>query len=179
MVSIRRAQPRDAGALAELAERSFRDAFADSNDPVDMEIHCGERFGEAVQAREIADPDWVTLLAEGNGQLVGFAQVRLNAPMDCVAARRPAALYRIYVASPWHGRGIAQQIMDEVMAVAAQDGSDRIWLGVWEENRRAMAFYRKYGFEVVGAHEFTFGTERQQDLVMARDVKGRRRGSQP
>ena len=172
MTSIRRAEATDAAALAELAERTFRDAFAESNTPVDMEIHCRERFGNDIQAREIADPTCVTLLAEADDQLIGFAQVRLNASMDCVAAQRPAELYRIYVASPWHGRGIARQLMDEVMAVAAQDGSDRIWLGVWEENRRAMAFYRKYGFEVVGAHEFRFGTERQQDLVMVTGIGG-------
>jgi ribosomal protein S18 acetylase RimI-like enzyme len=169
--TIRRARPEDAAALADLAERTFREAFTASNDPVNMEIHCGERFGEEVQAREIADPDCVTLVAEAEGQLAGFAQVRRNAAMACVTARRPAELYRIYVLQAWHGRGIAQQIMDEVMAVAARDGSDRIWLGVWEENRRAMAFYRKYGFEVVGAHEFTFGTERQQDLVMVTEAR--------
>ncbi len=174
MVSIRRATARDAGPLAELAERTFRDAFAESNNPVDMEIHCRARFGKDIQAREIADPGWATLLAEAGDELAGFAQVRLNAPKDCVAARRPAELYRIYVARSWHGRGIAQQLMNEVMAVAEADGSDRIWLGVWEENRRALAFYRTYGFEVVGAHEFMFGTERQQDLVMATDVQGGR-----
>ena len=171
MTSIRRAEATDAAALAALAERTFRDAFAESNNPVDMEIHCRERFAAEVQAREIADPGWVTLLAEADDQLIGFAQVRLNAPKDCVPARRPAELYRIYVGSPWHGQGISPKLMDEVLAVAAQDGSDRIWLGVWEENRRALAFYRKYGFEVVGAHEFWFGTERQQDLVMATAVR--------
>lgn len=169
--TIRRARPEDAAALAELAERTFREAFAASNDPTDMEIHCGERFGEEIQAREIADPGCVTLVAEAEDELIGFAQVRLDAPMDCVSARRPAELYRIYVLNAWHGRGIAQQIMDHAMTVAAGHGSDRIWLGVWEENRRAMAFYRKCEFEVVGAHEFRFGTDLQQDLVMVTDVR--------
>jgi ribosomal protein S18 acetylase RimI-like enzyme len=171
MASIRRAALSDAAALAVLAERTFRDAFADSNDPVDMELHCQERFGEDVQTLEITDPLWITLLAEAEDELVGFAQVRRNAPIDCVAARRPTELHRIYVARTWHGRGVAQELMNEVMAVAEADGSDRIWLGVWEENRRALAFYRKYGFEVVGAQEFMFGTERQQDLVMVTNVQ--------
>jgi ribosomal protein S18 acetylase RimI-like enzyme len=172
MATIRRAGPEDAEALAGLAEQTFRDAFSATNDPTDMALHCRRRFGTETQAREIAAPDWVTILADAEGDLVGFAQLRLDAPMACVRAERPAELYRIYVSAEWHGRGIAQALMDEALAVAARSGSDRIWLGVWEQNPRALAFYRKYGFDVVGEHRFLFGTEHQRDLVMVTEVEG-------
>ena len=109
-------------------------------------------------------------MADEGGELIGFAQLRLRAPKACVTAERPSELYRVYVSRQWHGTGVAQQIMREALATAARAGSDRIWLGVWENNRRALGFYRKYGFEVVGEHVFQFGTDAQTDLIMAADV---------
>lgn len=170
MSVIRRARPEDAAALAELAERTFRDAFGATNDPVDMDLHCARRFGPAIQESEIRDPELITLLAEGEDGPIGFAQLRLDAAKDCVVAERPAELHRIYVLESRHGRGIAQGLMREVLTAAAQSQVDRIWLGVWEENPRAMAFYVKHGFEVVGEHVFRFGTDMQTDLIMAATV---------
>ena len=170
MAVIRRAEPTDAVPLAILAEQTFRDAFTEGNDPDDMVLHCAASFGPEIQAREIEDPDTATIVADEDGDLIGFAQVRLRSPKACVSAERPSELYRVYVSRRWHGQGVAQQIMREVLATAARAGSDRIWLGVWENNRRALGFYRKYGFEVVGEHVFQFGTDAQTDLIMAADV---------
>lgn len=170
MTIIRRAHPADAATLAELAERTFRDTFTVGNDPAQMALHCATSFGPGIQAREIEDPGWVTIVADEDGELIGFAQLRLGSPKACVAAECPAELYRLYVAGRWHGRGVAQQILNEVMVTAARAGSDRIWLGVWERNPRALAFYRKYGFEVVGDHVFRFGTESQTDLIMVAEL---------
>ena len=172
MTTIRRARSGDAAALAELAERTFRDTFTVGNDPADMTLHCAASFGPEVQAREIVDPDWVTIVADDHGLLRGFAQLRPGSPKDCVAAERPSELYRRYGEGRWHGRGIAQQLRGGVMRSAARAGSDRLWLGVWEQNLRALAFYRKYGFEVVGDHVFQFGTDAQTDLIMAANVGG-------
>jgi ribosomal protein S18 acetylase RimI-like enzyme len=172
VTTIRRARSGDAAALAELAERTFRETFTIGNDPADMALHCAASFGPEVQAREIADPGLVTIVADDDGLLRGFAQLRPGSPKACVAAERPAELYRLYVDRRWHGRGIARQLMEEVMRSAARAGSDRLWLGVWEQNLRALAFYRKYGFEVVGDHVFQFGTDAQTDLIMAANVGG-------
>lgn len=170
MATIRRARDGDATALAELAECTFRDAFTEGADPADMAFYCAASFGPGIQAREIADPGWVTIVAEEAEALIGFAQLRLRSDKHCVVAERPSELYRFYVSRRWHGRGVAQRLMATVIATAARAGSDRIWLGVWEENPRALAFYRKHGFEVVGEHEFSFGAERLTDLIMAAGI---------
>jgi ribosomal protein S18 acetylase RimI-like enzyme len=153
--------------LAQLAERTFRDTFASTNDPADMLLHCSTSFGSEIQRREIENPSLVTLLGEEGGELIAFAQLRLDSPIECVAAKHPAQLCRLYVEHRWHGRGVAQELMNEVLATARLAASDRVWLGVWERNERAIAFYRKFGFEVVGDHAFQFGNDPQRDLVMA------------
>lgn len=171
MVVIRRAKPGDAKRLAGLAERAFRDAFTAANEQADIDFHCANHFGTEIQGREIVDPNCATILAEVDGDLVAFAQVLLRSTKPCVSAERPSELLRFYVSSEWLGRGIAHDVMPAVLATAADEGADVIWLGVWEENLRAIAFYRKYGFEVVGDHEFHLGEDIQRDLVMAVDIE--------
>jgi ribosomal protein S18 acetylase RimI-like enzyme len=172
VVTIRRAVPADAAPLAALAESTFRETFAADNSRADMDLHCTRNFGAELQSREIADPQFITLLAEIGEHLVGFAQLRLAQSLSCVPGVRPVELHRIYVASEWHGRGVAISLMREVIGAAAGGGCDCIWLGVWERNPRAIAFYRKQGFHVVGDHTFMLGQDRQRDLVLVARVDG-------
>src|SRR5436305_271799 len=78
----------------------------------------------------------------------------------------PVELARFYVAHAWHGRGIAQALMDAVKNAAEVLGGKTLWLGVWERNARAIAFYEKCGFRTVGSHPFLVGSDLQTDLVM-------------
>lgn len=172
MTTIRQADLNDVESLARLAESTFRDAFAPESDPADIDLHCARNFNADIQRREIRDPDCVTIVASLDGELIAFAQVRLNSPKQCVSAECPSELHRLYVSKKWHGRGIAHRVMSEVLAAAARRGSDCIWLGVWERNPKAIAFYRKYGFTVVGNHVFQVGADPQRDLVMAVQVEG-------
>lgn len=164
MVSVRRAIESDASALAELAACTFREAFAADNSQADMDEHCRTNFRADVQQLEIADANTVTILAEVDGEMIGFAQVRLFSPKECVPGKAASELYRIYVSGKWHGRGAAQQLMAEVMSSVADANSDWMWLGVWEHNAKAIAFYQKCQFEAVGEHSFLLGSDLQRDL---------------
>lgn len=166
---IKQAHPDAADSLAQLAERIFRDTFMTENNVADIDLYCAKSFGPESQRRELQDPNYVTILAELEGSLVGFAQVRLNSPKDCVRAAHPSELYRLYVSREWHGRGLSHEIMAEVLAVTARGGDNHLWLGVWEHNPKAIAFYRKYGFSIVGEHTFHLGSDPQRDLIMARE----------
>ena len=172
MPSIRRADHRDAPALAEIAERTFRQAFGAMNTVEDMDLHCRGHFGEAAQAAEIADASMHTLLCEHEGTLLGFAQLRWSDAPGCVAANAPGEIYRLYVAADWQGRGVADDLMSACLRSMHRHGSDVAWLGVWERNPRAIAFYRRSGFVEVGEQSFRLGTDLQRDLVMARQVVG-------
>ena len=167
MPALRLALPGDAPSLAILAERTFRDAFGARNSPENMDLHCAKYFGPDIQLREIRDRGIVTTVADDKGTLVAFTQLRIACKSPAVTAARPAELSRIYVAAEWQGRGVAQALMERARADAARAGCDCLWLGVWEHNPKAMAFYRKFGFEVVGTQAFMLGRERQRDLVMS------------
>lgn len=170
--SIRPARPTDAAALAELAARTFRDAFGADNRPDDLALHLATAYGLTQQSRELADPDIITLLADDDGTLVAFAQLRRGASPASVSGPAPIELWRFYVAAEWQGRGVAQQLMAQVADAARNAGAATIWLGVWERNPRAIAFYRKAGYTDVGAHVFVVGTDPQSDRIMTRPLAG-------
>lgn len=169
-MQIRVALPADGEALAALAERCFRDTFGADNRPEDMDQHCADSYGPTLQSREIADPGLYTLVVEAEQRLIAFAQLRWAAPPACVRGRQPGEVLRFYVDRPAHGRGVAAELMDACLREFAARGSDVVWLGVWERNPRAIAFYRKFGFEPVGDQVFVVGSDPQRDLVLQRPL---------
>lgn len=168
-VVIRRAGAHDADRLAAFMERTFRDTYAPNSDATALEQYVGEHFAPAVQARELADRALVTLVAELDGALVAFAQVRAaSAAPACVTARAAAELARFYVDRPWHGRGVAGGLMEACLAAAAP--ADALWLLVYRINARAIAFYERCGFVRAGTAPFRFGHEIHDDVVMIRSL---------
>lgn len=164
-VVIRRATPADAAPLADLAARIFSDTFAASTPADDMAAFLASAYGEERQRREIEDPSIVTLVAEDES-LIAYAQVQKGDPPACVTGPSPVEVMRFYVEKSHHGRGVAHRLMAEVERVAREFGAQTLWLGVWERNDRALAFYRKYGFRAVGSKPFAVGCDLQTDLLL-------------
>jgi ribosomal protein S18 acetylase RimI-like enzyme len=163
--SVRRGVPSDAAALAELAARTFAETFAADNSAEDLQAHLTASYGVAQQTAELTDPEVVTLLALRGDEPVGFAQVRRKAAPGCVVVERPIELHRFYLARSAQGTGVAAPLMAEARAAALALGGRHLWLGVWEHNPRAVAFYTKSGFVRVGSHDFIVGSDRQTDWV--------------
>jgi ribosomal protein S18 acetylase RimI-like enzyme len=160
----------DATALAELATQTFRDTFAADNRPEDIALHIAHAYGTSQQRSELVDPDIATLLVEVDGQMAGYAQLRSGVAPTCVTGEAPIELWRFYIAKAWHGQGVAQTLMQCVGTEAYRRGRRTLWLGVWERNERAKAFYRKNGFTDVGSHAFILGTDVQTDRIWARPL---------
>lgn len=158
---IRRAVAADASALAELAARTFVDAFGAANRFDDIQEFVGRTYGEAQQRREIENPDGVTLLVERDGTLVAFTQLRRTR-----SSHGEVEIARFYVDRVQHGSGLAQSMMDAAVEVARELGGESIWLGVWEHNPRAIRFYEKCGFRDAGSQPFLLGSDLQTDRIM-------------
>ena len=133
-----------------------------------MRRHCEATYGESLQLAEIRSPELETWLFEDEDRLVAYAQLRRGTAPAVVSARQPIEIQRFYVHADAHGKGVARALMEHVVVRAGQLSADVVWLGVWEHNPRAIAFYRKWGFEVVGEHVFMLGDDPQRDLLMRR-----------
>jgi ribosomal protein S18 acetylase RimI-like enzyme len=169
-VTIRHASAADAAALSALAERTFRDTFAAVNSAENMAAHVAAAYGVDKQLAEIESTHIRTLLADIDGAAAGYAQLRSGHAPDCVRAEHAVELWRFYVDRAWIGRGVAPPLMQAVFAEARGLGGATLWLGVWEHNPRAIAFYRKCGFVEAGAHVFQLGADAQTDVIMQRSL---------
>ncbi len=171
-IQIRPGQLSDAAALAEFAARSFSDTFAADNRPEELQAHLASSYGLRQQSEELSDRHIQTLLAFEGDALRAYAQVRRNDLPACITQTRPIELHRFYVDITAHGRGLAQHLMAAARQSAQAFGAQHLWLGVWERNARAIAFYRKMGFADVGQVDFYVGPDRQTDRVMVASLAG-------
>lgn len=167
-IRVRRGVSADARLLADLAASTFRETFAAENRPEDLALHLSRAFGASQQRAELVNPEMTTLLAEVDGQLAGYAQLRTSAVPDSVRGTLPLELWRFYIAAPWHGQGVAHALMKSVETEARARKAQTLWLGVWERNERAKSFYRKCGFKDVGSQVFVLGRDAQTDRIMVR-----------
>ena len=171
-VDIRIATPADAETLAALAERTFRDTFAAYNADDDMEAYVGESFSLDRMRAELADGANTFLVAfvGGGDSPAGYAKLRTGIAEPCVTGPAPVELQRIYVDRSAVGRGVGAALMRASLEAARDAGHRTLWLGVWERNVRAIAFYAQWGYATVGEHLFRLGSNDQRDLIMARPV---------
>jgi diamine N-acetyltransferase len=160
----------DAAELAVFGARTFAETFGADNTVEDLRLHLASAWSTERQAAEIRDPGKDTLLARVDGVLAGFAQLHVGKAPTCIATVKPVELLRFYVDKPWQGQGLASQLMEAVVRQARGRTGRELWLGVWERNLRAQAFYRKHGFREVGTQIFVVGTDPQTDHVMLREI---------
>jgi ribosomal protein S18 acetylase RimI-like enzyme len=158
-IHLRPATEADAAALSAFGARTFHETFGPQNRPEDIAAYLASAFSPGLQAGEIADPDGHVILAVApDGDLAGYAHA--------TSGDDGMMLKRLYVDTPYKGRGLAGRLLDGVIAEARRRGASRLWLTVWTENPRAIAFYAKAGFRVCGSTTFVVGDDPQTDHLM-------------
>ena len=165
------ATPDDSSALAEFAERTFRDTFQCDNRSEDMDQYVSATFGSGMQRAELADQRGIVLLLESGASIVGYAQLFCGPQPREVVSGAAIELQRFNIAAEHHGLGLAQRLMKKALNTALERDATTLWLGVWERNARAISFYRKLGFVDVGSQLFMLGDDRQTDRIMCRATR--------
>lgn len=166
--SIRAATALDAQLLRDLAMRTFCDTFAEGSSAEDMDVYLQTAFALETVKAEILDECNLFLLLFSDERPYGYAKLRRGTREACVQGDRVIELERLYVDRSVLRRGYGSALMEAAIARAVELGCDAIWLGVWEHNERAIAFYERWGFERVGEHPFVLGEDHQTDWVMQR-----------
>lgn len=169
---IRRAHPQDCDALARLAEDTFRESFIDdfgiAYPAADLAIFVPATYGPEVTAAAIADPALGLWVAEAGSELVAYAMAGPCTLPYPEAAPGDGELKRLYVRKGWQGYGLGRTLMELALDWLERDGPRPLWIGVWSGNLKAQRFYRRYGFEKFGEHEFPVGQWRDQEFAFRR-----------
>lgn len=160
----------EASLYADLGRRTFLDTFASENTAEDMADYVRTAFAPEKIARELADPQMLAFLARVNGEPAGYLKLNLPSAQTEDVEGNTLEVERIYVAAEWLGTGLGRALMDLAMDQARQRGCRAIWLGVWERNARAIAFYKRQGFVPFGTHAFMLGADEQIDVLMQREL---------
>lgn len=172
-VTVRACTPNDPAALALVSQAAFLDAFAGVLRGADILSHCRGALSEASYAGWFKKRDgrlWLAELAPG-AAAVGYAG--LSAPdlplKDITVA--DIELKRIYVLARFYGTGLGKQLLETAMTEARSMAKTRMLLGVYNKNERAIAFYRKHGFEEIGTRQFQVGTGLYDDVILSRSLR--------
>lgn len=169
-VVVRRAREADAGALHEVAAATFALACPPGTAADQIAAFIATHLSEARFADYLADSDRVLLLADRDGEPIGYTMLIFEEPTDpdvatAVRSRPTAELSKVYLLPGAHGTGAASMLMHSTIEEARQRGVSSVWLGVNQLNDRANRFYQKQGFATVGTKRFLLGTEVHDDFV--------------
>jgi ribosomal protein S18 acetylase RimI-like enzyme len=171
MIEIKKATLEDLFSIQSISKQSFTETFASINTPENMEKYLQENFNTTQVTSEISNPDSLFYLAYSDSIPVGYLKVNFGAAQTEDLEEPTLEIQRIYVLQDFHGKKIGQLLLDQAVKVAHQYRVDYIWLGVWEENHKAIHFYTKNGFLTFDKHIFTLGDDQQTDLLMKLNTK--------
>ncbi|MBT8367832.1 MAG: GNAT family N-acetyltransferase [Deltaproteobacteria bacterium] len=168
---IQRAEPSDAALLAKLAEKTFKDAFAQFLNRQDFERYVARSFTENQIRSELIDSANTFFIARLEDKWVGYAKLYQGPAPDCVKLLPAIELARLYAMQEYLGYGIGAALLEACISYARSKAFKSIWLGSWQENHRGNAFYTKMQFDVLGTKTFTIGSDIQEDYIFARSIR--------
>ena len=164
--TLRRAGPADRAAYGQLCRETFVTAFRDAHDADSMARHVAWAFNDDRLCAELTDASRTVIVATAGDALIGYVLLRSGDAPPEVRAARPLEIGRFYVTSAWHGRGVADALMDAAIAEARQRNADVAWLAAWQENPRALRFYARRGFVIVGNTTYVFDGQIEHDHLL-------------
>ena len=160
----------DVDTLVRISIKTFRDTFAEVNTKEDMKIYLDKAFSRDQLIKEINDPDVTFILALDAETVVGYAKIKAEENRSELIEEPSIEIERIYTLKDYLGKRVGKLLMETCLDIAAERGYKLVWLGVWEYNPRAIAFYEKWGFEKFGSHPFLLGNDLQTDLLMKKKL---------
>ncbi len=169
-MDIRPCTLEDLSALHQLATTTFLDTFAAFNTPENVTAYQAEALHEKAFHEQLANPDSFFFLAYQESELAGY--IKLNRPPAQTDLNDPSSmeLERIYLLQRFHGQGLGKTMLSFAIEQAKSAGANYLWLGVWDQNTKAIQFYEQFGFNRFGEHDFYFGDDLQTDFLYRLDL---------
>jgi ribosomal protein S18 acetylase RimI-like enzyme len=170
-VEIRKASLSDLESIQKIASQTFRETFALVNTPENIINYLAESFNTTQLTTELTNLESFFYVATLDEKTIGYLKINFGKAQTEIIDKQALEVQRIYVLQEFHGKKVGQLFINEVLNIAKFNAVSFIWLGVWEENHRALGFYRKNGFSVFDKHVFSMGDDKQTDLLMKLEIK--------
>lgn len=169
-ILVRQASNEDLKTLQALARETFYETFAKDNSEDEMQKYLDESFSDEKMLEELNTADSHFFIAWEEQDPIGYLKVNTGKAQTELQDDASMEIERIYVKASYHGKKAGQILYDKALETALQENKKYLWLGVWEENLRAVNFYKKNGFVTFDTHIFKLGSEEQTDLMMRKEL---------
>lgn len=172
-IAIKKVTLNDIEELQEIGRQTFFETFSAGNTEENMRKYLDEGFSVEKLTAELNDPNSEFYFATLDSKVIGYLKLNFGHSQTELQDGKAVEIERIYVLREFHGMKVGQMLYEKAMQIASQKIADYVWLGVWEENPRAIRFYQKNGFVEFDKHVFKLGEDEQTDIMMKLQLKGK------
>jgi len=169
--TIKKVTLQEINQLQEIGRQTFFETFAAGNTEENMKSYLEEGFSIQKLTAELEDKNSEFYFAELDKQVIGYLKINSGASQTELKEETALEIERIYVLKAYHGKAVGQLLYDKAIRIAKEKNVSYVWLGVWEENPRAIQFYKKNGFVAFDKHVFCLGNDEQTDIMMKLEMK--------
>ena len=170
-ISIKKVELKDIEKLQKIGRQTFFETFSKSNSEENMQKYLDEGFSIEKLTTELTDSNAEFYFAVLDLEVIGYLKLNFGDSQTELKDNKSLEIERIYVSKEFHGKSVGQLLYDKAIEVAKQKNANYVWLGVWEENPRAISFYKKNGFVEFDKHIFKLGNDEQIDIMMKLNLK--------
>ena len=170
-ISIEKITLNEIDQLQKICRQTFFETFSTSNTEENMQKYLEEGFSVDKLSNELNDENAEFYFAKLENNIIGYLKLNSGTAQTELKDEKALEIERIYVLKEFHGKKVGQILYDKAIEIARQKNADYVWLGVWEENPRAISFYKKNGFVEFDKHIFKLGEDEQTDIMMKLKLK--------
>ncbi|KRB53601.1 GNAT family N-acetyltransferase [Flavobacterium sp. Root186] len=156
----------DIDQLQKIGRQTFYETFSESNSEENMEDYLEKGFSTEKLTEELTNKNSEFYFAVLDHNVIGYLKINFGESQTELQDEESLEIERIYVSKEFHGKKVGQLLYEKAIQIAKEKNADYVWLGVWEENHRALSFYKKNGFVEFDKHIFKLGNDEQTDIMM-------------
>ncbi|CAC9976963.1 GNAT family N-acetyltransferase [Flavobacterium panici] len=156
----------DIDQLQKIGRQTFYETFSEYNSEENMQTYLDEKFSKEKLTEELTNKNSEFYFAVLNDNAIGYLKINFGESQTEMQDEKSLEIERIYVSKEFHGKKVGQLLYEKAIQTAKEKNADYVWLGVWEENHRALSFYKKNGFVEFDKHIFRLGNDEQTDIMM-------------
>jgi diamine N-acetyltransferase len=170
MIQINKCSLEDTLTLQQLSQDTFNETFKHQNSPENMNAYLEKAFNLKQLEEELSNISSQFFFVYFNNEAAGYLKVNINDAQSEEMGDDSLEIERIYILNKFQKHGLGKYLLNKAFEIAMELNKKKIWLGVWEENENAIAFYKKMGFVQTGAHSFYMGDDEQTDYIMTKTL---------
>ena len=156
--------------LQKISIETFNETFKEQNSPENIKTYLDRAFNLKQLEKELSNNNSEFYFVSYNDEIAGYLKVNINEAQSEETRGDSLEIERIYIKREFQKYGLGKYLLNKAMEIAIEHNKRKIWLGVWDKNDNAIAFYKKLGFVQTGAHSFYMGDEEQIDYIMSKTL---------